>query len=156
MAHPHLLQMSPLRVSEVLQQILLMCVSDAVEADSYLSFLPMDIHVNFEQLFFPGTDDGFYGPIEIPGGFPFGDTVQTGVYVSTFCSQNESPRTFISCRLDQTDYCHWVPHTIPSSTKSCQSPIKCWLPRSGTTLTRDLEVDRFRLRSRTLAISWRK
>ena len=57
---------------------------DAVEADSYFSFLPMDIHVNFEQLFFPGTDDGYYGPVVIPGGFPFGNTVQTDLFVSGY------------------------------------------------------------------------
>jgi hypothetical protein len=56
---------------------------DAVEADSYFSFLPMDIHVNFEQFFFPGTDEGYFGPINIPGGFPFGATVQTDVYIGS-------------------------------------------------------------------------
>ena len=41
----------------------------------------MDIHLNVEQLFFPGTDDGFFGPINIPSGLPFGDSVQTDLYV---------------------------------------------------------------------------
>lgn len=35
-----------------------------------------------EQFFFPGTDDGSVGPINIPGGFPFGNSVQDEVYVS--------------------------------------------------------------------------
>ena len=34
------------------------------------------------QLFFPETDDGIIGPISIPGGFPFGNSVQNEVYVS--------------------------------------------------------------------------
>ena len=62
--------------------------SDAIEADTYFSFIPMDIHLNFEQLFFPGTDEGYAGPFEIPGGFPFGDTVQNDVYVSRSTNQH--------------------------------------------------------------------
>ena len=62
--------------------IILISLTDAIEADSYFSFIPMDIHVGVQQLFFPGTDDGFFGPIDIPGGFPFGDSVQNEVYVS--------------------------------------------------------------------------
>ena len=42
----------------------------------------MDIHVNVEQVFLPGTDEGFAGPIEIPGGFPFGEAIHTQLYVS--------------------------------------------------------------------------
>ena len=33
-------------------------------------------------MFFPESLDGYIGPIAIPGGLPFGDAVQTDVYVS--------------------------------------------------------------------------
>ena len=42
----------------------------------------MDIHVNVEQVFLPPTDEGVAGPIQIPGGFPFGETSHTELYVS--------------------------------------------------------------------------
>ena len=59
-------------------------ITDAIETDSYFSFIPMDIHVNVEQVFLAGTDEGFAGPIEIPGGFPFGSTYHTELYVSIY------------------------------------------------------------------------
>ena len=52
-----------------------------MDSEAYFSFIPMDIHANFEEIFLPATDDGVVGPIEVPGGLPFGDTVQTNIYV---------------------------------------------------------------------------
>ena len=40
--------------------------------------------MNVEQVFLAGTDEGFAGPIEIPGGFPFGSTYHTELYVSIY------------------------------------------------------------------------
>ena len=141
---------------------LLSIFSDAVEADSYFSFIPMDIHINFEQLFFPGTDNG-YAVLPIPGGFPFSDTVYTEVYVSLRGKMNRTlhiqmPNCMPSLRggrvclllvfsfsllyrLDQMEYCHLVPLTIHFSIKNCQSPAKHWWPHSGMILTPGLEVE---------------
>ena len=56
---------------------------DALAAENYFSFIPMDIHANFYEVFLPSSDDGTVGPIEVPGGLPFSDTVQTDIYVSS-------------------------------------------------------------------------
>ena len=57
-------------------------IIDAVDAEKYFSFIPMDIHANVEEVFLPPSDEFTAGPIEIPGGLPFGTTTQTLVYVS--------------------------------------------------------------------------
>lgn len=80
----------------------------------------MDIHLNFEQLFFPGTDEGYAGPYEIPGGFPFGDSIQTEVYVSISPGQAHTHTHSLNTnilfhRLDQMEFCHLAVLIILSS-----------------------------------------
>lgn len=56
------------------------------------------------QVFLPATDDGFVGPIDIPG-FPFGSSIQTQVFVSALICYLCCNFTFYNLlfRLEQMD-----------------------------------------------------
>ena len=48
----------------------------------YLSFLTLGVTTGVASVSLPNVLDGASSAISIPGGFPFGDSIQTVVYVS--------------------------------------------------------------------------
>lgn len=56
---------------------------DPTEDEFYFPFIPMGVLLGTNQIFLPNTFGAFAGPINIPGGFPFGSSIQNETYVST-------------------------------------------------------------------------
>ena len=56
---------------------------DPTEDEFYFPFIPMGVLLGTNQIFLPDTFGANAGPINIPGGFPFGNSIQNDIYVST-------------------------------------------------------------------------